>query len=632
MSPRAASLLALAAVAVLAAPLAITPVSSNDIWLHLVTGSLVLDRGAAPRVEEYTFTRAGTPVVDHEWLAQALFAAARRAGGIPALILLKYLLTAAILAVVWMASVAALRSSGAEEDRAPAAAALSLGGASLLLATHLFLRPHLFTLLFAGLFALILQRLRRGRIRFGRALLLLLPLQVLWANLHGGFVVGILLAGIHAGLDLLRSRRAAPSLALPLLLAAAGLVNPYGTGLYELVGAFSDPAFREFIVEWQSPFTAPFFLSALFWVYAAWIAAVIAGAGLALRRGEREAAVTAVLFAALSLTSQRHVSVLAVVSAPLVARAIASIPPGRRAGGWLDRTKHWSPAGFLALGAAIIAAMGVPWPGGGFRRPGTGIGESMPVEALRFMRDEKLEGRVFCTLAFGAYVTYAGWPGLSTYVDSRLEVFGGEFLRRYDRAVKDPEAFRAVEQESPFDLALLSWRLKPSSGAVAALASDPDWSLVYFDDLALLYARRSSPGMQAIVERRGFDVLDPFRYAAGMGFDPAARGEEIVEEARRAIREIPDVPGRRRPDSVARVLLGAALQAEARHEDAVAEFRALLRARPDVVIAWGLLGTSLMEMGDKGGARSAFEELRRRVPGSKFAQRMLDHLAEPEPP
>jgi len=252
----------------------------------------------------------------------------------------------------------------------------------------------------------------------------------------------------------------------------------------------------------------------------------------------------------------------------------------------------------------------------------------MPAEALRFMRDEGLEGRVFCTLAFGAYVTYAGWPELATYVDSRLEVFGGEFLRRYDRAVKDPAVFRAVERESPFDLALLSWRLKPSAGAVAALTSDPDWALVYFDDLTLLYARRSAPGMEAFVDREELHALDPFRYAAGMGLDPVARTEAIEEEARRAIRKIPGLAGRERPDSIARVLLGAALQAEGRHEEAVSEFRDLLQERPGVVIAWGLMGTSLMEMGDKEGARRAFEELERRVPGSRFAARMLEHLSE----
>src|SRR5438093_13741766 len=86
----------------LAVSLAWTPISNNDIWLHLKTGSLILDRGAVPRSEEYTFTRAGVPVVDHEWLSQALFALVFRIGGLGGLAFLKTLLTSATLALVFL--------------------------------------------------------------------------------------------------------------------------------------------------------------------------------------------------------------------------------------------------------------------------------------------------------------------------------------------------------------------------------------------------------------------------------------------------------------------------------------------------------------------------------------------------
>ena len=360
MTLRASSLLALASVALLAAPLAITSISSNDIWLHLETGALILERGEVPRAEEYTFTRAGSPIVDHEWLAQVIFALAEQAGGLGALILLKFLLTAATLVLVGLAAVREMPGGLLPEGSRGALAALALVGAALLLATHLFLRPHLFTLLLAAGWPLLLRRSGgRGAGRL-RTIALLVALQILWANLHGGFVVGILLAAVHAAGEAWKERKLTSAAALPPVLALSALVNPYGARLYDLVGSFSDPAFRRFIVEWQSPFTSPFRLSALFWVYIAWLAALALGAYLAWRRGRTEAVLSIALFAALSLVSRRHMSLLAVVTAPMVAAAAASIPvrelPAARPG----RLRAWAGACVLILAAGTLGVTGVP--------------------------------------------------------------------------------------------------------------------------------------------------------------------------------------------------------------------------------------------------------------------------------
>ncbi|HZE89125.1 MAG TPA: hypothetical protein VE404_06230, partial [Verrucomicrobiae bacterium] len=179
----------------LVAALSFTPVSNNDVWLHLRTGGLILERGAVPRAEEYTYTRAGEAIVDHEWLSQVVFASVHAIAGLDGLTLLKGLLLAATLAVV---SIASFESSGSPAPAA-AAAALATLGTALLIASHLFIRPHLFTLLLAAVFTWALPRLAasptdRERWRWVAALA---GLQVLWVNLHGGFVVGILLAGTH---------------------------------------------------------------------------------------------------------------------------------------------------------------------------------------------------------------------------------------------------------------------------------------------------------------------------------------------------------------------------------------------------------------------------------------------------
>jgi hypothetical protein len=208
----------------LAASLAVTPVSNNDVWLHLKTGSLILERLEVPRVEEYTFTREGAPIVDHEWLAQVLFALAHSAGGIPALILVKLLLTVAVIGLVYAAvarrvseagsALGAPEAPGAQREevpreepgvepdrsgRLPPIAVAVTGLAAILVGTHLFVRPHLFTFVLAAAYLVLLPGAGGSEPQaWRRSWLLLAGLQVLWANLHGGFVIGILLAAIFA--------------------------------------------------------------------------------------------------------------------------------------------------------------------------------------------------------------------------------------------------------------------------------------------------------------------------------------------------------------------------------------------------------------------------------------------------
>jgi tetratricopeptide (TPR) repeat protein len=615
---------------VLVAALAWTPISNNDIWLHLKTGSLILERGAVPRAEEYTYTREGAPLVDHEWLSQVIFSLCFGALGLAGLSLLKTLITAATLAVVFIEAARAEPGSEPPGEAARlAAATIAATWAALLIASHLFIRPHLFTFLLAAVFAAILPRLEEAAPAARRRwIAALLVLQVLWVNLHGGFVVGILLAALNAVARAIARRRLVADLALPPLLAAVSLLNPYGTRIYALVGAFNDPAFKDLIVEWKSPFRDPFALTPLFWVYAAFLAAIVPAVVRALARRAYFPALAAVSLAAMSVTSRRHVSLLGAVSAPLVGRALAALAARVRVRAAPAAAAGWGSAVVVLALSAFIALAGLPWERGERRLPGSGIGENIPVEALQVMSDDKLMGRVGCSLAFGAYVTWAGWPDLKTSIDSRLEIFGGEFLRWYESALRDPEMFADLMRRDPFDLALLSWQQESVAGALQALASDPNWALIYFDDVAVLYARRG-PERAATIERDEFRLVDPARFLRAAAPPAGADLADVEREARRAVAAPPPIARRPAMNAVARTILGSVLQHEGRHAEAIAELRAAVTARPNDTVGWGLLGLSLLQSGDRSGAHAAFTELKRRVPASVFADRMLKEVGGP---
>jgi hypothetical protein len=129
----------------------VAPVSTVDLAYGIRAGALVLDGSGIPRVDTFTFTAAGLPWVDQQWLAQVIFAAVFRAGGWPALATLGAVIVASIQALLWRAA----RSMGA--DARSTGVALLLG--FVVAAQGIGLRSQVLGLLcLAGLLALVADR------------------------------------------------------------------------------------------------------------------------------------------------------------------------------------------------------------------------------------------------------------------------------------------------------------------------------------------------------------------------------------------------------------------------------------------------------------------------------------------
>jgi tetratricopeptide (TPR) repeat protein len=172
---------------------ALAPLSSNDVWIHLTTGRLILEEGEVPRTDRYSFTAAGNRYVAHEWLAATYYAFAERLSGVTGVIVAGKLLPAiALLGALYLAFRAA---------RASPATFLPLSLLVLTLARHrIIVRPELFALLLAVALVWLLLRDRRLARAGGsrRALLFAIPLAALWANLHGSFPIGVVLVLLFA--------------------------------------------------------------------------------------------------------------------------------------------------------------------------------------------------------------------------------------------------------------------------------------------------------------------------------------------------------------------------------------------------------------------------------------------------
>ena len=586
----------------------VNPLSNNDIWMHITTGRLILERHAVHTVDEYSFTRTGAPYVAHEWLAQVAFAILYALGGVGALIALKPIALAAAAGLVALTA----RELGA----GPVAAFWGSVLAIVSMTSHLYTRPHLFT--FVGLAASgwLLARRRRGD---RRAVWALAGLEMIWVNLHGGFALGIVLAAAMGAFIVAGA------------MALAAMINPRGPGLFSsiifIIGS-SEPGHRHLIQEWFSPFEEPFVGSFHFWIYVVVLALSLAGAGWSLigrPKAERSpaVAVTLLLFAGLSVTSKRHASLLGIVAAPWLALWGSGLAASFRREGAARASRGLAASSAAAIALASAAwSFGVPHESGAWRKPGGGVGPNVPVAAMDAALSYGLKGNCFASFAFAGYVVHRAWPGTRVFIDSRTEVYGGPFLKQYTDAVGDPDRMASLLRAWPMDYAILSYKLEQVEAPVMALRADPRWALIYFDDLAMIFAKRDSAAAGAAGV---YELADPYLFLSGrarMSDDPAL----AVRETRRALEAAP-------ASRVALLMHGTALQADGRDREAVVALEqvaaAFPRGDPARPIVLGLLGTSYAALGERAKAEEALEEMLAILPDSRFARQELDKLRAP---
>ncbi len=259
---RAADGLLLAGVVAAAFLLGCYEMADSDIWWHLSGGRWIRTHGHVPGLDPFTFGSANRPWVDVHWSFEVLASLAYGAGGVAALVLL----AAGAGALATLAAVTARRRGW------PVTIAVACMLSALVLLSWRFdPRPEIFSLLYLSLFLAILLRVQeRPALAW-----LLVPVQVLWANMQGLFVLGPVVMALFvaaAAVELAWDRVRGRAIGTPerkrwwfhvggaaAAVAAACLVNPYFIDgarfpfdLYPKVAQEGNP-YKEYIDELASP-------------------------------------------------------------------------------------------------------------------------------------------------------------------------------------------------------------------------------------------------------------------------------------------------------------------------------------------------------------------------------------------
>lgn len=455
----------------------------GDIGWHIRTGEYILDHRAVPKADLFTFTKPGASWFAWEWGSDVLFAVAHRTRGLPAVVLI-----AAIVIAAW--PVLLLRQAlwrGASVWAALLVTLLGVSAGSI----HFLARPHIFTLLLTTISVWLIDADRKQP---GPRVWLLVPLCVLWTNLHGGFVVLILLLGL-TGVGLLRERSAlgAP-LRYGVLTAAcalASLLNPYGIGLHTHIAAYlSSDWIRNVVLEFQ----APNFRSENQSQFELLLIAGLMAAALLAWRGRFVHALWLVAFAHLALTSARHIPVFVAVAAPILAQVLTEVgsaflerlPPvsawrivdqlGRDLLPAFRRTSVWSA---VLVGALSLSAKSQIWP-----RDFPAV--HFPTALINAHTGPISRGRVLTDDQWADYLEYRFYPRQRVFADGRSDFLGPEIGNEYLRTAQGDYRWRETLERYAVDtvLAPVSWPL------ATILKTDRAWRVMADDGAAILFIRR----------------------------------------------------------------------------------------------------------------------------------------------
>ena len=456
-------LLSLAPALVIATGVAFAPqvLNDGDTYWHLAAGEWMLSHGAVLHADPFSYTAAGRPWQTHEWLSEILMAAAFRTAG-----------WSGVQLLFALAAGSAAATMGSELRRwlAPLSQIMVLVLAFAVLSGSLLARPHLLAL---PLLAIWTVGLLRARGRGDAPSLWLLPLMTLWANLHGGFVIGLGLAGAFAVEAVLADRdRMAALRRWGVFLAGAALAalaTPHGIAGFLFPLSIMGMKILPGLVEWRS---------ADFSRFGPFELALIAALYVMLSRGVRISPIRLLVLLGLlhlGLHQVRQQMVLACVGALLLAeplgRALSAEPAPTRF------TFGWRP---VALGAGLLAAVLVAtrlW------LPVVRVdGPTSPISALAHTPASVRAMPVFNDYGMGGYLIFMG---VKPFIDGRADMYGDAFVERYFAADADPKRLQQALQG--YDVA---WTmLDPSSPAVGALDETPGWRRLYADRFAVVHVR-----------------------------------------------------------------------------------------------------------------------------------------------
>ena len=460
-----------------------------DLYWHTATGRLIWTTKSLPLVDEFSHTFRGHPWIARDWLSDLAFFGSYSLDGWRGVSMLAAISIALAYGLLFLTLARTIRLT------------VAIGVAVVMMVlsfSHLHARTQL---LADGLIVIWVAGLVRAVDTKTSPSWWLLLVMALWANVHGGFIVGLALAAglaIEAIVEGPRGERRALARSWTFfLLAAVGAscLTPYGWGplLLTLKGLIMGNEVKQYVREWQpvslvsAPITLIFVLLMMF-------AALLAGAKIRLPRLVLVVAITGMMFSAIRYAGPYNLVLPLLLATPLCAQ----FPILR-----LTRQIESQPQFFVLLAKAArrtlyplyAAIVLIPFAAGAFGKAVTPDPQITPAAAVDYIVDHNDGGKVYNSFNFGGYLIFRKVP---TFVDGRTDqlFLNGFFSQRINTTTKHPRKIIQYLEEYNIKFVLV----EPDSFESQELQATAGWRKVYSDKYSVLFEKGT--GSQPVQDGR----------------------------------------------------------------------------------------------------------------------------------
>jgi len=472
-----------------------------DFWWHLQTGQHLVQTRSIPHTDIFSTQFFGKEWITHEWLSEIVIYLVYRGFGFGGLIVSFALTITAGFALAYR------RCAKVAGHPYVSGGALLLG--ALAAAPTWGVRPQVFSFLLASVFLSLLgdfqsdiQSSTQNTVK-RHSIWWLVPLMVLWVNMHAGFAMGIvliLLVIVGIALDTViadgRSFGAlwprVRSLSLVLLACiAAVIVNPSGVRLYSYpFETLTSHAMMRYIDEWRSPD----FHELMFQPLALLILLVFGALAISRKRIRLSQLLMLLATGWAALRSGRNVPFFALVAMPLLAEHAWDWLSTQRWAQWLSAPEKRAVGADATLKIVLNVLLLVVAPltlavwrvQHSVANQSAAEAQTYPAAAVEFMRTHASPQPVYNEYGWGGYLIWKLYPDYRVYIDGRADVYGDPFIEEFlDTHDGGPNWKESLSRQG-----VRTVLIKPDAGLASLLRQDSGWQKVFEDNQAVIFVRQ----------------------------------------------------------------------------------------------------------------------------------------------
>jgi hypothetical protein len=501
-------------------------ISDLDVWLHLKTGEWIIQHYQIPKTSLFSFPTENSPWYDVYWLFQVLIFLIYKISGINGLIFFKVSVLA--LSFFFLFNI---RDKEKNSDYTIPVASLML--AILISNERFIIRPELMSYLFLAIYLYVLYTYKY----YGSKYIYLLPvLNIIWVNMHGLYVMGLVLVLAYLFGELimwkvpalsfsddshvLKGKRYLTIVYLFFILVLSSFINPYPSetilmplqlfkGLKGITPQLGTPGIPELIPPFSEHLLFP---TQVVFYYKILIILSIFSFLINIRKINVTHLLVYAAFLYISLKARRNISYFAIIAAPVMSLNIRSFISDIRYR-LEGKGRVWKYGKVLTSVFQITLILTITFyiydvttnryyiRDRSNKRFGLGISAiTFPVKAVDFILENDIKGNMFNNTFVGDYLIWRCYPERKTFVDGRLD-FSGRYLFHYT----DPVFWDNIVNTYNINYALIGYGWSPNTmPLIKMLFNSNDWILVYFDDIAAIFIK-NIPKNEHFIERFGID-------------------------------------------------------------------------------------------------------------------------------